>query len=344
MKTSINPFMPHTDTPKEEILYNDALQKFNEITTETKTCLNKLPKDFDFIELNINKDADEILSFINKYYDGVTYDSHTIKYLQLVNAVPYCVKYKNVIIAVHIIEYIDIEYNGETLHAVHIDFGVVHTKFRKKFLYNVFTAMIYGEVCKRGISIEFWGTHTNLHIQSYIVKSLYNLPLSELTFEVNLTCRHAYKIKPTLCKLYTPTLEQIRKLNSNDYKLKIKYTDTMLNAMLSEYVCYCDSENSCNDDTNILIFVPLCNVNLKVSIQTVILINYRISNKNNFNTFFNSALNDLKQRNIDLVSFTLTDNEFLIDEFGFEKNSEMYYYMINFLPKVKRNEVMLSLR
>lgn len=158
MKSTTNPFMPKADDQKNTILFDDLVAEFNKVFNDPKQCRNSLPKDYTFLELDLETNGQDVLRFINTYYYNTGNEASKTEYFDTIidflrdmkNAHAYVIKYKSTIIATQIIEVINIKHDDETFRGAHADFAIVHPKFRKTFLWNVLTAMVYGETAKMG--------------------------------------------------------------------------------------------------------------------------------------------------------------------------------------------------
>lgn len=346
-----NPFSPKYNAEKDKIIHDDLISEFNKVFSNPSMCVNKLPKDYKFCELSLLSDGEEILKFINMHYYNdkyssarIMYDKSTIQFLaESGEAIPYAIKYKNMLIALQIIEYVNINYANDEIPSAHADFLIIHPKFRKTFLVNVFTALVYGKTIEHGSKLEFWGSHTDLHFKHYLTKHLYNLSLDIKPCLLNM-CRNevssSIKNIDINYHIHKPSIDEIRKLNTKRYKLQYIYSEKRLESLLNNNNCFSDGEN-------LAIFTVFFNVmNDNVPVKTAVLTDYISPNSNiSFRKFFKHVLNELRTKyGVELVTIINGDSDDIISFFNFEKNCDMFYYMMNMLPNVKRHEVMMNFR
>lgn len=350
MHATNNPFMPKSDAEiKETIICDNLIDEFNRIFNDPNQCRNSLPKDYSFQELSWLNNGNELLTYINKYYYNNDTNYAAMNYgddlrqffIELdTEVIPYVIKYKSTIIALQVLEYVDIQYDTVNYKAAHADFLIIHPKFRHTFLINIFTTIVYGKGLARGCQIEFWTAHTKLHFQPYITKSLYNLPLSNMVKQAGLTnsdVKH-YKHNPEI-DIEQISIDNMNIFNNQRYKLQCIYSDNRLKSMHHNYICLTDSEH-----INMVIINKFHNIINKFSIKTCVIIDYIKHDDKSFREFMIEVIIKLINLEYDLITITRTDSDDLLMKLGFEKNSEMNYYMMNFIPIVKHHEIMLTFR
>ena len=342
-----NPFAPNDSSASNEFIHDDIVAEVNRVFNDRSKCVNTLPDGYSFHELSFETDGKDILAFINRHYSstnsstGLLYDDSMISFLRDTHeAVPYVIKYRDIIIALQVIEYVSIRKDDEVIPSAHADFLIVHPKFRKSFLANVFTAMVYSKVAERGRKVEFFSSHTELHFKSYATKNLCNLPISPLPKNLRL-CRREQFVAKNLDKMVhirLPTITEMNRLNDSRYKMQLVYSTDRLQSLLDHAICL-------TDGSNIAVFVPFFNTINSVPVKTVIMSDFIAKDDQSFRKFFRHVIAELRQQYcVDMITIINTNSDDIISFFNFEKNSVMHYYMMNMLPKIKRNEFMLTLR
>lgn len=338
MHNKENPLFPSSDVPKDVLIFGDMLSglrnNFDEIGYDI--C----PKGFTYEELSFTDDSSKIIDFINKYYGNkdwrVTITTAEIQaFIDRGNACAVGVFWNKLLIGLVIVEVYDVFYKGIIQKAGCGDYLTLHPKFRNKGMATSLVAKAMDKVGEMGAQWSFFHSHSKLHVDCPFAHTLYNLSLTDMPKIVGISNKTACKLRPSVTKLIEPGIEHVKLLNEQSYSIYIKYDDNMLHSMLKHDIVY-------TDGNNVLRFVSLCNVQKGISIKTATLIDYT---KPNNIQLFNSALNDLREKGFDLVTIindkTLND---IISAFPFEKNSEMYMYTGNILPKAKVNEIHLNLR
>ena len=340
MKSTVNPFMPNDDSPKEQFLVTNMIETIDDLYS-SKQLVGKLPNDFVFSAASFDDDnvANEIFTFMNTYLDNLNFDDTLIRYYKQTHGVPYIIRYKSTLVCLQIVDYVTIRYNDEEIPSIHADILIIHPKFRKHFLLNVFTSFVFIDAVKRGCKVEFLSSHEKLHYPSYVKKTFYHLMLSELPFQSRISGHHKYVHKKKYPKvdIRKPTFDELSILNTRRYKLQIVYSEEMLKAFLDCNICYTDGKN-------MIIFTTLFNFYNKIRTKAAVIVDYIIDNSEDFNVFFANVVDYIIKDSFDMITTTVTNNDDLIKHFDFEKDADMYYYMLNFVPKVKRNEVMLTFR
>lgn len=333
-----NPLFPTTDTPYDTLIFNDMFNDFRNYLKENdfKLC----PKGFTYEELSFTDDSSKIIEFINKYYGNkdwkVTITTAEIQsFIDRGNACAVGVFWNKLLIGLVIVETYDVFYKGTIRKAGCGDYLTLHPKFRNKGMATTLVAKAMDKAGELGAKFTFFHSHTKLHVDCSITYTLYNLPLTNIPLMAGASRKNACNLRASNTKLITPTIEHVKSLNDQPYSIYIKYDDKCIQSMLKY-------DNIYTDGNSVLRFVTLYNNLNGFRIKTATLIDYV---KPNNVQLFNSALNDLREKGFDLVTIindkTLND---IISAFPFEKNSEMYTYMGNILPKAKVNEIHLNLR
>lgn len=331
-----NPFAPKVDTEKNNLMIEGMEDVIKELVVKGDLDTN-LPKDCEFCELSLVDDRKDIMRFINSYYFSnpeakTTFDENVIDFITKTNeAQVFVVKFKGFIIALHIVEHLKVKYNDELINGTHIDFGIVHPKFRKTFLYNKFTAIIYIKVTERGDKIEFWHSQNKLSFPYYISKPMYGLGLTDRPL-LSGYVKNKY-ISDVEDNLRLPTVEELRVLNQRNYKIHYIYSDDRLKSLIDHNMCLTDGES-------IVCYSILYSTYKGVTIKVAVINDTYKFNKN----FYKQVFKRFAKEEVDSVHVVLTDQDDLISYFPFNKVCDSYYYMMNMFPKVKRNEIMLMFR
>ena len=333
-----NPIFPTVNTPYDTLIFNDMFNDFHKYLKENgfKLC----PDGITVEELSLTDDSVKIIEFINKYYGNnewkVTITPDDIQsFKDRDNATVIGFLWNKLLIGLIIIEVHDVYYKGVIQKVCSGDYLTLHPKFRNKGITTTLVAKAMDKAGELGAKFTFFHSHTKLHVECSITYTLYNLPLTNIPIMAGASRKNACNLRASSNTLIAPTIEHVKSLNEQPYSIYIKYDDNMLHSMLKHDCVYTDGDS-------VLRFVTLYNNLNGFRIKTATLIDYT---KPNNIQLFNSALNDLREKGFDLVTIindkTLND---IISAFPFEKNSEMYMYTGNILPKAKVNEIHLNLR
>lgn len=333
-----NPLFPSSDTPYDTLIFNDMFNGFRNYLKENdfKLC----PDGITVEELSLSDNAVKIMEFINKYYGNDKWKvSITSDELQAFNdrdnATVIGFLWNKLLIGLVIVEIHDVYYKGAIQKVGSGDYLTLHPKFRNKGMATTLVAKAMDKAGELGAKFTFFHSHAKLHVDCHISYILYNLPLTNIPLMAGASKKNACNLRASNTKLITPTIEHVKSLNEQPYSIYIKYDDKCIQSMLKH-------DNIYTDGDSVLRFVTLYNNLNGFRIKTATLIDYT---KPNNIQLFNSALNDLCEKGFDLVTIindkTLND---IISSFPFEKNSEMYMYTGNILPKAKVNEIHLNLR
>lgn len=333
-----NILFPSDSTPYDTFMYEDMLNDFRKNLEERgfKLC----PEGLTVNELSLTESSQQITDFINKYY-GTEQLKVQISFTELQsmiergNAIPIGFFWNNLLVGLVIAETYDVFYKGTVYKAGCGDYLTLHPKFRNKGMAATLVAKTMDKLGEMESKFIFFHTHAKLHVKTPFTHTLYNLSLTEIPRIANISNKSACKLRPVTTTLIAPTIDHVKLLNNQPYSIYIKHDDKMLQTMLKYDLIY-------TDGISVLRFISFCNIQKGIQIKTAILIDYV---KPNRISFFNSALNALREKGFDLVTIindkTMND---VLSAFPFEKNSEMYTYTANILPKAKINEIHLNLR
>lgn len=347
MKSTTNPFMPKADDQKNTILFDDLVTEFNKVFNDPKQCRNSLPKDYTFLELDLETNGQDVLRFINTYYYNTGNEASKTEYFDTIidflrdmkNAHAYVIKYKSTIIATQIIEVINIKHDDETFRGAHADFAIVHPKFRKTFLWNVLTAMVYGETAKMGCQIEFWSSHLQLKFPPYGKRPIYNIGLTNIPVNLGFAHRMFDKNRYTsLPTVHPATEEEMLRLNDCKLRLRKVYDRDLILAHMKHDLCFADA------DGNLIVLTRFMNIANKVKVNTAITIDYIKTNDNSFKKFIISVMTECMKECVDMITSVFVNELDILTSIGFERNCDMYLYMMNYTPKLKNNEINMCFR
>lgn len=333
-----NPLFPSSDTTRDTFILNDMYNDFCEYLKEND--LKLCPDGLTVEELSLTDNSSMIIDFINKHYGTDSWKVLiTPEDLQAMsergNACPIGFFWNKLLVGIVIVEIFDVYYKGEIYKAGSGDYLTLHPKFRNKGMATTLVAKAMDKVGEMGAQFTFFHSHNKLHVDCPFTRNLYNISLTDTPLMIGVSNKNACKLRPVTTTLITPTIDHLKLLNEQPYSICIRYSENMLRAMLKYDSIY-------TDGVSVLRFVSLCNAISGVTLKTAVLIDYA---KPNNIQLFNAALSDLREKGFDLVTI-INDKTLnaIISAFPFEKNSEMYMYTGNILPKVKINEIHLNLR
>ena len=337
-----NPFGVHPDTPKNKLLFENPLERYNQLITSDGFTIDLPDNDYEWCEIDLSNESQRksLNEFINKFYFCTGSSARFSYIVDFMNdthdAKFFVIKWKTCIIACFSIEIVDIFINEDRYKAFNGDFAIIHPKFRNKNLMNILMTRVFGEGVKNGCQMEFMQTHTNINNEPYLKRNVWNLSISTLPRMCNVTNKNEFisKIKKRV-KLHELTLDEMREFNTRRYDVQVYFSDDRLEAMRKWYDCLGD------DNGNKIILIPFDNVIDNVGIKTMLIMDIII--KSNGMVFVNECLKKCKKDGVDLVT-VIEDSWDLIKWFSFEKNCVMNQHMLNYYPEVENKKINLTFR
>lgn len=343
---NVNPFAIHSDSPKNQLFFSDPLSRYQQLITTDGFSVEFPNNDYEWCELDLNDPSqrEELNNFLNKNYTHTSSSSKLVNPAEFINDTGeghcYVIRWKTLIIACKTIELVDLYIGDQCYKAFNGDFLTIHPKFRKTGIVSTITARTFEEALKLGGVIEFMSSHAKLDSIPYLRRGLYNLGLSPMAKMVVQNIYDSNQNVPKFrnesgYKIHELDVEELKGLNERRYKIQIHYSDGRLGAMKKWYICLGD------ENGNIIVLVPFINVLQKIEIKTLFVT--EIVTKNNWKMFINEVLKYCKEKGYDMISMQDNGHE-VISCFNFSKNCEMNLYMLNYYPKVKKNEVGAAFR
>ena len=334
------PFAPHEDSPYNVLLHENPLE-LTESLIEKRPELIALPPHCTFEEISIKDHKMEILNFINSYWKKDNYRlqmaEDELNYLiESNNALAFVIRYKSLIVAFKTVEMIDVNINGTVYRAGFADKQIIHPKFRKTGLANIFMAMIFREILRHGGKIELFTTYSELNSRYYDKTPLYNIALTKTPLMMNMSSgKHVYEPKKVINKtIREPTIDEMEIYNEIRYKMQLLYTPDMFKAILKYGKAYTDGKS------HIMVMFIYDNVD-NVTVKTASITNWVNLTKE----FLREVIEDLRENGVEIVAIanngTIND---IIFAFDFTKVNEYYQYSINILPKMKKKDIMMNIR
>lgn len=333
------PWFPSDDSPVNVLFSDDLCKTINDYIKDNN--INLLPEEYSMKRLSLTEDRAKIAEFISRFYGNdkwrLEIDRSEFEFMNDSNNTCFLgFTWRGLLVATVSIELFDMEFDGKHYKAFYGDHLLVHPKFRSTGLCNIVITNAIIEGTKMGAQLYIFTTHAPLKIKTNIAKRLYNLALTEaprISLDPSLIRYFPHPI--TAPMKITPTLEHVKRFNETDYKMRFIYNDEQLNAMLKHDLIY-------TNDSTVLRFNTIINICNGVRIKTAVLQDY--INCNN-TAFFNEVLVDLQSKGYDMVTlFNDRVLESVISKFHFTKNSEMKLYTVNFLPKLKPNDIHVNVR
>lgn len=333
------PWFPSDDSPVNSLFSDDLSKTIDDYIKDT--AINILPEEYSKKWLSLTEDRERIADFINRFYGNDKWrleidpsefdfmiDSNNARFLGFT--------WRGLLVAMISIETFNVSYNGEIYKVGYGDHLIVHPKFRSTGLTNIIITNAIAEAAKLGTQFDIFTTHAPLKVKTNIIKRLYNLALTEAPRISLNTTLIKYSPHPITTPMkITPTLDHVKRFNEMDYKMRFIYTDDQLKAMLKHELIY-------TNGSTVLRFNTIINICDGVRIKTAVLQDYIECNNT---AFFNEVLVDLQTKGYDMITlFKDRQLEPIINKFCFTKNSDMKLYTVNFLPKLKPNEIHVNIR
>ncbi len=335
-----NPFAPHEDAPYNALLHENPLELTESLIKE-HPGLFALPPHCTFEEISIKDNSKEIMDFINTQWDSRNYrlqmrEDNINYFLERGDCTAFVVRFKCFIVALQLVEFVDININGTIYRTGFTDYYLIHPKFRKGGLANVFMALVFREILKRKGKIEIWNTYADIDSRFYEKIPIYNLALTNtpLTLRMCLGKRIYEPRKITKKTIREPTIEEMEIYNEIRYKMQLLYTPEMFKAILRHGKAYTDGKSHVMFMFN---YGNVKNITIKIASMT----NWVNLTKE----FFREVIEDLRKDGVEiiLVANNGTIND-IIFSFDFTKINACYRYSLNILPKMKREEIMMNIR
>lgn len=333
---------------------NIPLSKNNDVVNIKEKCreyyLNNnfeglLDKNYKIIKLSYDEDMDKIIKFTNKYYRSGFHDYY-IQFSKSANeSVPYAITYNDKLIALTIVEYVNLHYNNNVYKCAYYNDLTIHPLFHSKnnkvsfdgnFLVNIFSFWLgYEAFVNNNVDCVMFQSKNNINLHKLCVTKIYIHPLTLAPYVCKVTPK-PLDVKDNNYIIRKPTLEELRVINTdNGAVMYYEYRDDRLNAIINNEISFIDN------DGNIIV---MCRniARHDLPLRSVVILYKKINNPQTFKHFYNKVAYILKNDyNIDMVvlNTNISSNDFLVNNFHFCFNDRITQYLYGINADVKNKDI-----
>lgn len=350
MHFNTNPFAPVPSTPRNIFMHDNPLKLIRHSIDNDDRLVSTLPKDFTFVELNLNDEADfaAFHTFINAHFYSssddnyrIMFDTSTILALRDIHARVFAIRYKSTIVATQVIEMMDLSVHDITFMSAYANFYVIHPKFRKRFMGNVFMFLVFAKIVEDGALTEFWMSNAKIGTQPFTSKMTYVVPLTPTGVKAIGGIIPSVGDESGKVELRKMTMEDAKVFQRRRYAIQQMYDEVRLAAMVKYDQCFTDGNGRYVAFT---LYWYVLGDGTKV--RNAYMIDW-VDEKGEYGemrTFMKAVMRRLRDgEGVDMVTVMRGCHDDMTMAFGFKKGTTMWYYMMNMLPSAKPDEVALNL-
>lgn len=350
MHFNTNPFAPVPSTPRNIFMYDHPIDLIRRSIGTDDRLVSTLPKDFTFVELNLHDEADfaAFHTFINAHFYSsdddhyrIMFDTSTVLALRDIGARVFAIRYKSAIVATQAIELMDLSVHDITFTSAYANFYVIHPKFRKRFMGNVFMFLVFTKIVEAGALTEFWMSSAKIGTQPFTSKMTYVVPLTPTGVKA------IGGLVPNIgngnenVELRRMTMEDAEVFRKRRYAIQQMYDDVRLAAMMKYDQCFTDGNGR-----NVAFTLYWYVMKDGTKVRNAYMIDW-VDEKGDYGemrSFMKAVMRRLRDdEGVDMMTVMRGCHDEMTTAFGFRKGSVMWYYMMNMLPSAKPDEVALNM-